>query len=77
MKLKVVLLSSILLVSPLYQAYADSCRENIFDGYDCRYDDGTTSSSRANIFGGQDTRYSDGRTSESRANIFGGQDTEN
>jgi len=52
---KVILLGTMLLVSPLYQVFADSCSKNIYDGYDCRYDNGTTSSSKANIYGGQDT----------------------
>lgn len=65
----------IIFVGSWNTSMADSCRANIFDGQDCRYDDGTTSSSRANIFGGQDITYSDGRKATSRANIFGGQDT--
>ncbi|MBX8572770.1 hypothetical protein K5D36_24130 [Pseudomonas cichorii] len=75
MKLKAILLGSILLASPLHQAFADTCSANIFGGYDCRYDNGTTSTSRANIFGGQDTQNNDGSSSTSRSNIFGGQDT--
>ena len=58
MKLKVVLLSAVLLASPFSQAFADTCRENIFGGQDCQYSDGTSSTSRSNIFGGQDTDHS-------------------
>ncbi len=57
MKLKAIVLGFILLVSPLHQAFADTCSTNIFGGYDCRYDNGTTSTSKANIFGGQDTNH--------------------
>ena len=76
MKLKVVLLSAVLLASPLSQAFADTCRENIFGGQDTDYSDGRRSTSRENIFGGQDTSNSDGSSSTSRSNIFGGQDTD-
>ncbi len=77
MNVKAIFVGVVLVSGSINNALADSCRENIFGGQDCRYDNGTTSSSRANIFGGQDVQYSDGRTSTSRANIFGGQDVKN
>ncbi len=70
-----VLLATLLLALPCAPALADSCRKNIQGGEDCRYSDGTTSTSRANIMGGFDTTYSDGRRSSSRSNIQGGLDT--
>jgi len=58
MKIRLLtLLPAILLAGVCATAQADSCRKNIFEGYDCTYDNGTTSTSRANIFGGQDTRH--------------------
>lgn len=73
--LNVVMLTSVLLAAPLCQALAESCTSNFSGGYDCRYDDGTTSTSSANFRGGWDTRYSDGRTSTSSSNFRGGWDT--
>jgi hypothetical protein len=74
MKLKVVLLGTVLLAAPLYQAVAETCRANSYGGSDCEYDNGTSSKSRANSYGGQDTQYSDGTSSKSRSNSYGGQD---
>lgn len=77
MKLKTLLLGSTLLVSPMFQAFADSCRANSSGGQDTTYNNGIKSNSRANSSGGQDTRYSDGRKSTSRPNSSGGMDTRN
>ncbi|MDN5681984.1 MAG: hypothetical protein L0G81_15300, partial [Ewingella sp.] len=71
MRFKAIFLTTLFTMGVANAAFADSCQKNIFDGYDCTYDNGTTSTSQKNIFGGLDTRYSDGRSSSSQANIFG------
>jgi len=47
MNTRTLLVGFFLFAGSLNNAMADNCRANIFGGEDCRYDNGTTSSSRA------------------------------